>query len=1014
MVLALAALVTCTEPESTTGSVTGSAKDSRTNEPLAGVGITLKPLGLSMTTSADGLFEFDDITAQSYTIQAMKANYETVEKSVQVVVGGHSRVDLLLTPSLPILEVKSRTLDFGAETTTLTIDIANSGYSKLEWQVSENVSWLSCLPTSGSTQPDGNSSVVVTVNRSGLERGSYSQTIVITSNGGSATIQVTLSVEGSMVDVTPQELDFGTVESSKTIALTNRSKSSAKYSVTSSNSWIYIGKREGTFAQTEIIAVSVIREGLSEGNYSGSLTFLFGKDELVVPVKMTVLPKIAPVVLFANVESITDNSAFVSGSIISIGSSAVTRHGFCWSQDTNPTIEKGLVCNMGDANSAHDFSYNIPRLEADTKYYVRAYAENAVGVSYSDEISFVTKGLPTKASVETGSVRGIEWNKAEVTGNLLSLGNVSTVTQYGHVWSNKPGPTTANLRSEFGSTDKLSPFTTTINDLEPNTTYYVRAYADNEKGTAYGEEITFTTSPKAVELITVAASGITASGAVCGGNITELGGNVITERGVCWSTSGTPVLENSHAYSTESGNSYTCTVSGLAEKTSYNIRAYVKTQDGRIYYASNTLSFKTTHIIYKAMVADVQVSGVAVDKASLSSSVTSTGEGTITDCGFCWSETAGVDLSVNKVSYGTSTGTFGRTITGLSENTKYYVRAYVTNEAGTSYSAETSFTTLPITVPVVGTVIVSALTPDWVDLTASISSTGYGTISDAGFCLSENPYPTVGDYKASTGTQGNLSKRIEGLTVNKTYYVRAYAVNEKGTTYGAEATFTVPEGPKRATVSMGAVTEITATGAKASGTLVNMGNVERVTQHGHVWSTTSVPTLENSSKSQLGQLTAVRAFSSTLTGLKYATTYYIRPYATNSQGTAYGEEITFTTLYGESSLSTATVSNLRYNEAKAGGTAVETGGHTVKECGIYWGTAANPATTGAKVVCALSGTSFSTTITELTEKTNYYVIAYMVLESDAVVYGTERSFTTPAKDEQVSIDDYEDDEDWSL
>ncbi len=92
-------------------------------------------------------------------------------------------------------------------------------------------------------------------------------------------------------------------------------------------------------------------------------------------------------------------------------------------------------------------------------------------------------------------------------------------------------------------------------------------------------------------------------------------------------------------------------------------------------------------------------------------------------------------------------------------------------------------------------------------------------------------------------------------------------------------------------VTTQAVTEIVSTTATGNGTIVNLGG-PTATQHGHCWSITSPPTIFDS-KTENGVPSATGAFTSSITGLTSATIYYIRAYATNSEGTAYGEQVTF-------------------------------------------------------------------------------------------------------------------------
>ena len=194
-------------------------------------------------------------------------------------------------------------------------------------------------------------------------------------------------------------------------------------------------------------------------------------------------------------------------------------------------------------------------------------------------------------------------------------------------------------------------------------------------------------------------------------------------------------------------------------------------------------------VIVLPSVNATQVQEIGIAKATLSSSIQSNGNGSISDCGFVISTNNAPTIADVRYSYGAATGDFGKTITGLKEYTTYHVRSYAINEAGTAYGEETTFTTLEVTMPTLSEVTMETISNTSAEMTATVTSTGNGTLSDAGFVYSTNHYPTVTDNKLSCGKVTNLSSKATGLTPETNYYVRAYAVNEKGTVYSSEREF---------------------------------------------------------------------------------------------------------------------------------------------------------------------------------------------------------------------------------
>ena len=164
-----------------------------------------------------------------------------------------------------------------------------------------------------------------------------------------------------------------------------------------------------------------------------------------------------------------------------------------------------------------------------------------------------------------------------------------------------------------------------------------------------------------------------------------------------------------------------------------------------------------------------------------------------------------------------------------------------------------------------------------------------------------------------TGT-GEFTSNITGLTAGTTYYVRAYATNAVGTSYGSQVSFTADSAP---TVTTTAVSNITETAADSGGNVTDDGG-DAVTARGVCWSTSESPTIADS-KTTDG--TGTGEFTSSITDLTGGTTYHVRAYATNAVGTAYGDEVSLTTeaLATVATVTTAAVSDITITSARSGG-----------------------------------------------------------------------------------------------
>jgi len=575
------------------GSVGGTVYDSRTGEPLSGVVMTLSPSGKTISTGSDGRYEFQTVEPGSYSVQAVRSGYESDNRTVSVTAGETSRLDFQLTPSVAGLKVSQSTLDFGNSYTTLGLDLKNDGNAVLEWEISEDASWLSCVPTSGAVESGESVSVVVNVDRSGMERGSYSQTITVSSNGGSSVVRVNMTVQGVSLEISPETLDFGSTSSSMQLTLTNNGQGSISYTIGASKDWVRPGKTSGTFSSSEIITVSVDRSGFSEGDYEASLSLRANDEDFIVPVRMNIPSKAKPTVSLHSVDGVTFNTAMFKGAVVTVGSSKVVSHGFCWNTSGEPTVESSGKCNLGDCATAEDFSYNASSLEPDTEYYVRAYAENIEGISYSNQLKFKTNGTPRLADVETGAISGIQSSQCIAGGNILNLGNVDEIDDYGHVWSIDANPTLADSKISLGKTSSTGAFNSTITGLQPNRTYHVRAYATNRIGTSYGDDVVFSTVPGKLVVRTSPATDITYNSASCGGEITDYGGNDVAECGICWDTSSSPMVSANTSVAKSPADKFTFTLSGLSPTTTYYVRAYARTVSGSVCYGQE-VTFTTS------------------------------------------------------------------------------------------------------------------------------------------------------------------------------------------------------------------------------------------------------------------------------------------------------------------------------------------------------------------------------------------------------------------------------------
>ena len=359
------------------------------------------------------------------------------------------------------------------------------------------------------------------------------------------------------------------------------------------------------------------------------------------------------------------------------------------SEQENMSDAKVYECKM----EGKSFSVEANGLKENKKYHYcyefdNGYEKKTV---YGEQRSFTTLQNIELPTVTTTNVSNITQTTATSGGNVTSDGGAN-VTARGVCWSTSQNPTISNSHTTDGN--GIGRFTSNITGLTANTTYYIRAYATNEKGTSYGEEKSFTTMVnESMPVVTTnEITDITQTTATSGGNVTSDGGVNVTARGVCWSTSQNPTISNSHTTDGNGTGSFTSSITGLTANTTYYVRAYATNEKGTSY--GEEKSFKTMVSESMPVVTTNEITGITQTTATSGGNVTSDGGVNVTARGVCWSTSQNPTISNSHTTDGNGTGSFTSSITGLTANTTYYVRAYATNEKGTSYGEQRSFTTL--------------------------------------------------------------------------------------------------------------------------------------------------------------------------------------------------------------------------------------------------------------------------------------------------------------------------------
>lgn len=338
------------------------------------------------------------------------------------------------------------------------------------------------------------------------------------------------------------------------------------------------------------------------------------------------------------------------------------------------------------------------------------------------------------------------------------------------------------------------------------------------------------------------------------------------------------------------GNTISRSVTGLSASTRYYYRL-------RAYNISGTSG--NSNVVNAVTLTATGPPVVITNPATLIASFTATLNGSVDPHGlsttvyFQYGTTTNYgSTTLSQIKTGNTYQNVTANIGGLTANTTYHFRLVAVNSAGTIYGTDRTFTTLTPTGPPV--VITNSAS-----LMASFSATLNGSVDPHGLTTTVYfQYGTTTNYGLTTGTQSktgnaylNVTANISGLTASTTYHFRIVATNSAGTRYGSDRTFTTLSATGPPVVITNPATDITTHTATLNGIIDPHGLTTSIYfQYG----TTAAYGHTSASQSKTGN--AYQNVSASISGLLAFTTYHFRIVGTNTSGTTYGGDKTFTTL----------------------------------------------------------------------------------------------------------------------
>lgn len=450
-----------TEATPVVTEIAGTVTDKDNGNAISDVQVTTNPTTSSVITDASGNYTISNISGGQYVVTASKTGYNQSSISVVVTEGNTTPGDIQLAVIKAQLSASVPTLDFGSSQTNASFTISNStGVGSITWTAASSVNWLSVSPTSGSLSTSA-STINVIANRSGLTFGNYTAAINLTSNAGNIVIPVTLTVlnpNAPQLTVSPSVLQFGNATTTIAMNVQNTGTGTLNWSAIPSQSWISLSKTSDSVTGSESINVTVSRNSLSSGSYSGQIVFSSNGGSQTVSVSMNI-PSVPVLSVSPSSLNFDSTKTQLSFSINNTGSGSLT-----WSDSSSQswmTISPKSGTNTGTVN----------------------VTVNRIGLSsgnYSGNVNLISNGGNTNVSIamsvaQPSPPQAVTAQAGTITANSIqmqwSVYPASDFAAYEIYYSTSPAVTQNSTLAATITNRSTQSYT--ITGLSSNTTYYV-------------------------------------------------------------------------------------------------------------------------------------------------------------------------------------------------------------------------------------------------------------------------------------------------------------------------------------------------------------------------------------------------------------------------------------------------------------------------------------------------------------------------------------------------------------
>ncbi|MEI7830052.1 MAG: FISUMP domain-containing protein [Prolixibacteraceae bacterium] len=550
-------------------------------------------------------------------------------------------------------------------------------------------------------------------------------------------------------------------------------------------------------------------------------------------------------------------------------------------------------------------------------YTIVAYADN----NLSNSLTATVTPILSASGVSTTTAGAITAVSAASGGTIPTDGG-SPIIARGVCWATTTAPTIAGSKSTDGT--GTGTFTSSLTGLAANTTYFVRAYAINAVGTTYGNEVSFKTLTGVSTISTTNITGITATTASSGGNIAADGGAAITARGICWGTATNPTIAGNKTTDGVGIGTFASSLTGLIPGTAYFARAYASNVLGTYYgnevtyrtplapilfNSSKTYgtmsdldgnTYKTIQIGTQLWMAENLKTTKYKDGSAIPLVTDNIAWANLTAQGYCWYNN---DMTTYKEVCGALYNWYTVQTNKLCPN-GWHVPTDLEWTVLTTYLGGESTS---------GGKLKEQGTNHW-------GNPNTGATNESGFTAVPGGYRSFDGPFSYLGGTGHWWTSTESSSTNSmlrsTHYLYGNVNNYNDYKQGGYSVRCISGDLTLPTLTTLIITNVASTSATSGGNITSDGGTI-VTARGVCWSTTQNPTIADNKTSDGN---GVGNFASSITGLSANTKYFTRSYATNSVGTSYGNEVSFTT----------SIAPIQFNTSKTYGSVTDADGNIYK------------------------------------------------------------------------------------